>query len=442
MKNLKPMLAVMLLILSSQQLIADELDQVLGPVGFNSGQLILLADPNSEWGVHSFTIYCNDIELPQEKRERFYQIVNTEESTITIRSEAPYRSKNTAVSRTVQLTPGTRKVLSLRSSGLAEWSLRERDPEWAKKRISRYTPAGVYSAQDGPEGKRIYAQIDTPPQEKQEVKRLEKKKEPLKNRHGVAIIVGNKNYRENGAEIPDVDFAHNDAEAMYRYVTQMLGFRKGNVIMLKDATQAQLTSVFGSADNPRGQLYNWVREDKSDVFVYYSGHGAPGLSNGKGYLVPTDANPMTIELNGYPLERLYKNLSKVPGKSLTVVLDACFSGGSQEGSVIQEASSISLKLVEPKQTVNKAAILTASALNQVASWDKKARLGLFTSYFLKGVYGKADGPDFGNQDGTVTLDELKNFLEDEVNYFARREYFRQQDPQISGIGSLEMGTYQ
>jgi len=267
-----------------------------------------------------------------------------------------------------------------------------------------------------------------------------KEKEDL-NRYGVAVVVGNKSYQSSGAGIPDVDYAHNDADAIYRYVVEELGFREGNVILLKDATQAQMFSVFGSSDNPKGKLYNWTKDGKSDIFVYYSGHGAPGISNGKGYLLPVNSDPMTVELNGYPLERLYKNLSQIPARSMTVVLDACFSGSSQSGTVVKGASSIALKVVKPQQVIRNAAVLTAADVNEVASWDNDARMGLFTSYFLKGVGGAADGPDFGDQDGVITLGELKGFLQEEVTYMARREFFRGQHPQVTGEADLELVEY-
>jgi hypothetical protein len=62
---------------------------------------------------------------------------------------------------------------------------------------------------------------------------------------------------------------------MKRYVPRTLGFREENIIYEENATGAVLTRIFGTDDTAKGQLYNWVRDEKSDVFVYYSGHGAP-----------------------------------------------------------------------------------------------------------------------------------------------------------------------
>lgn len=252
------------------------------------------------------------------------------------------------------------------------------------------------------------------------------------NRYGVAVIIGNRNYQSNNRDVPNVDFAHNDADAVYQYVTQTLGFREGNVILLKDATQADMVSTFGTAGNPKGKLYDWVKPNQSDVFVFYSGHGAPSVNNGQGYLLPVDGNPMKVELNGFPLDTLYSNLAKIPAHSTTIILDACFSGASATGSVVRSASSISLKLVESNAHIPKATVLTAAGLSEVASWDESAKQGLFTSHFLKGISGDADEDGFGNGDGRITLGELKKYLQEEVTYNARRLYGRDQNPQITG----------
>ena len=127
------------------------------------------------------------------------------------------------------------------------------------------------------------------------------------NREAVAVIIGNKAYT---GDTPEVTYAHNDAEAMKRYVIDVLGYREGNIIDLRDATKGQFESVFGSAGNHRGQLFNWVRPGRSDVTVFYSGHGVPGLQDRRGYLLPVDADPNFAELAGYPLDTLYANLGR------------------------------------------------------------------------------------------------------------------------------------
>jgi hypothetical protein len=76
--------------------------------------------------------------------------------------------------------------------------------------------------------------------------------------------------------------------------------------------------------------------------------------------------------------------------------------------------------------------LRCESSDQFASWDEKARLGLFTKHLLSGLGGDADKGEFGNGDGNVTLGELKTYLDDEMTYQARRRFNRKQQASIQG----------
>ena len=250
------------------------------------------------------------------------------------------------------------------------------------------------------------------------------------NKDAVAVIIGNKDY---AGSVPDVDFAHNDAEAMKRFVIDVLGFREGNIIDLRNATMGQLTAVFGTENNAKGQLHDWVKAGKSDVVVFYSGHGAPGLSDKRGYLVPSDADPRRIELTGYPVDQLYANLAQVPARRMTVYLDACFSGDTPKGMIIEAASAI---MVQPKlpATASGLTVLTAASRDQVANWDIDAKHGLFTLYLLQALRGKADADPFGDGDGEVTLSEVGRYLDEEMTYQSKRLFGAAREQRATAIG--------
>ena len=131
----------------------------------------------------------------------------------------------------------------------------------------------------------------------------------------IAVIIGNADYKKQGKDIPNVNPAYADAEGIKQYFMKAKGVREGNIIYLKDATSAQLTGVFGSEKNHKGQLFNWVKPNVSKAYIYYAGHGAPTGDEGSAYLVPSDATSETVKLTGYPLATLYKNLGKIPAKS-------------------------------------------------------------------------------------------------------------------------------
>ena len=244
----------------------------------------------------------------------------------------------------------------------------------------------------------------------------------------IAVIIGNANYEKQGKDIPNVNPAYADAEGIKQYFMQAKGIKEGNIIYLKDATGSQLASVFGNEKSYKGKLFNYIKPKKSNVYIYYAGHGAPG-EGGDAYLVPSDTDSQTIQFTGFQLSTLYSNLSKLPAKSVTVILEACFSGGSQSGSLISKASPI---IITPKKTMipNNVKVIAAGSERQMASWEQDSSHSLFTKYFLKAMSGEGDS----NKDGKVSDVELKEYLSDTMTYYARRYYGRDQKVQIHNGG--------
>jgi hypothetical protein len=146
-----------------------------------------------------------------------------------------------------------------------------------------------------------------------------------------------------------------------------------------------------------------------------------------------DANPSALAISGYPLDLLYANLGKLPADKITVVLEACFSGISEAGTVIPSASPV---LIKPKaaNVPPNVTVIAAGAADQIASWDPDKSHGLFTKEFLLAMSGEASKPPYGKGDGKVTLDGLEAFLRENVGYLARRYWGRDQTVQITRGG--------
>ncbi|MBM3512060.1 MAG: caspase family protein, partial [Alphaproteobacteria bacterium] len=249
------------------------------------------------------------------------------------------------------------------------------------------------------------------------------------NPDAIAVIVGNKTY---GGRVPAVEFAHRDAEAFKRYVIDVLGFDGANVIDLRDATKADFENVFGNERQHQGRLWRYVDpRGRSDVVVFYSGHGVPSLKDSRGYLLPVDADPDAPELAGFALDTLYANLTKLEARTVTVFLDACFSGESAKGMLIRATSGISVIPRLPAGS-GKLAVLTAAQGSQVASWDESAKHGLFTHHLLDALHGAADAKEFGNGDGRIELGEIKAYLDRHMTRAARRTFGRIQEASLVG----------
>ncbi len=247
------------------------------------------------------------------------------------------------------------------------------------------------------------------------------------NPDAVAVVIGNQHYLKTKS----VDYAGNDAASIKNYLVQVMGFREGNILYFNDASLDDFYTIFGR-EKQKGMLHDRVKPDLSDVFVYYSGHGAPDLGEGsesKGYIVPVGCNPNYVAQGGYSLETFYNNLERLPAKSLTVVLDACFSGED----LIQKASPMVIRTKYPE--VKKAMVLASSKESQVSNWHVEQQHGLFTYFFLKAIQKKELSDK--NRDGKLTLEEIYQFVSDQaegVPYHSRLMYGspREQNPMLIG----------
>ncbi|HEY9165710.1 MAG TPA: caspase family protein [Candidatus Kryptonia bacterium] len=245
-----------------------------------------------------------------------------------------------------------------------------------------------------------------------------------------AVVIGNKDY----SKAPSVDFAINDAALMKRYLTTTMGYQSDNIIYIEDASQSDMTRVFGNETNYKGQLYDYTAKG-GEVFIYYSGHGAPETDSKEGYIVPVDCDPAHVALNGYALKTLYSNLDKIDTekelKHVTVVLDACFSGSSVKGTLLANVSPIYVTVNKNAMASSNATIITSASGDQVSTWYPDKQQSLFTYFFLKGLQGGADY----KHNNTVTAKQLYEFTADELNgvpRWSRRLSSKDQTPTFYG----------
>lgn len=241
----------------------------------------------------------------------------------------------------------------------------------------------------------------------------------------IAVVIGNAYYQKTAP----VNFAINDAQLMKLYLTNVLGFKEGNVIFVMNATKAEFEGLFGSENNYKGKLFNYIKPDVSDVFIFYSGHGAPNPETRDAYFIPTDCDPDYVELQGYALKTFYSNLAKLPAKSTTVVLDACFSGAG----VIKNISSVRIKPKDTEEDIKNSAIFSSSNGTQVSSWYHQKKQGIFTYFFLKAIHDHQNADI--NKDNDLTFNEIYDYISNKTNgipYYARRLNAVEQTPVLKG----------
>jgi hypothetical protein len=226
--------------------------------------------------------------------------------------------------------------------------------------------------------------------------------------HAHAVVIGIERYRE---ALPRADFAADDARSAAEYFRRVLGVPEENVALLIDdrATKSDFEKYFE----------RWLpnRVEKGDeVYVFFSGHGAPNPKTGESYLVPFDADPTYIEQTGYPIARLYAQLSKLGAKRVLVAMDSCFSGAGGR-SVIAKGARPLVTVVSsgvPRPLI----VIAAAAGDQISNTYQEKRHGLFTYYFLEGL--KRNGEN---------LRASFDYLKPQVARTARREFNSDQEPQ-------------
>lgn len=236
--------------------------------------------------------------------------------------------------------------------------------------------------------------------------------------HAYAIIIGVEEYRD----LPNVDYAKRDAEMVKQYLIKALGYREQNIVALLNdrATRSQIEA----------RLEQWLPKQTTgnsdaEVFVYYGGHGAPDPNTSQAFLVPYDGDPAFLETTAYPLTRLYTSLSELSARSVTVVMDSCFSGAGGRSIMAKGARPMRISVENPVLVAENMVVLSAAAGNQISSALPEKRHGLFTYYFLKGLQGEADA----NKDGTIEVGELYGYLKPQVEAAARRMNV-EQSPQL------------
>jgi uncharacterized caspase-like protein len=157
--------------------------------------------------------------------------------------------------------------------------------------------------------------------------------------------------------------------------------------------------------------------------VYFSGHGIPDAATGQTGLLPFDVDPNYSV--GLPLKELYAALSGLGARSVTVFLDACFTGETREKTLLL-ADSRNIMVV-PREEARGIVVISAAAAGQTSGALTDKEHGIFTYYILKGMSGDADG----DGDNRLTVAELAAYVRSNVKEQAAVAG-REQVPELQG----------
>ncbi|MBQ9231234.1 MAG: caspase family protein [Prevotella sp.] len=216
----------------------------------------------------------------------------------------------------------------------------------------------------------------------------------VSNDNTFAVIIANEHYQDVAA----VPYANNDGTIFAEYCRKSLGLPATNVHLVKDAT----------LNNMKREI-NWLKQvshaykGSAKIIVYFAGHGIPDEATRNAYLLPVDGFATDIT-TGYSLQALYATLGDLQAKSITVLLDACFSGSMRDGGMMASARGVAIKAKNSAPKGNMV-VFSAASGEETAYPYKEKHHGLFTYYLLKKLQMSK---------GNISLGDLQSYVTEEV----------------------------
>ena len=225
-----------------------------------------------------------------------------------------------------------------------------------------------------------------------------------KNPNAYAVVFGIEQYKN----VSSVTYARRDAYWMREYFAKTLGVPEENIYYKTDvdAGKAEFDKVFSQG----GWLDKRIGDGRSDLYIYYAGHGAPDFNSRTAFLIPYDGDPNYASQTGYSIDKMTANLSQLEARSVTVFLDACFSGANRENEILLAGARPVFLDVNTAVAAN-VTLFSAASGNQISSsWAEKQH-GIFSYWLMKGMQGSADA----NRDKILTVEELGGFIRNNVS---------------------------
>ncbi len=243
-----------------------------------------------------------------------------------------------------------------------------------------------------------------------------------------AVIIGVSDYQDG--TIGDLQYADDDAQAIYNFLTSpqagMGGIPESNIRLLVNDE--------ATARNVRSALTTFLRQSTPDdvIFLYIAAHGAPDPYRPDDlYILTHDTEIADIAATAVSMEDVNRSIQDAYAYNKVLITDACHSAGVGSGTRALSNNQINAAFLDYMNNSSGGFVaFTASEANQLSQEGQEygGGHGVFTHYFLQGLRGEADSPEFGGDgDQVVTLGEVMEYTRDRV----RRETRNAQIPTIS-----------
>lgn len=245
-----------------------------------------------------------------------------------------------------------------------------------------------------------------------------------KNPNVYALLIGNEDYSsyQSGLESEvNVDFAVNDARSMKEYLVKTYGVPEENVALKTNATLGQMKQAIVKLCKLAE-----LSGGKAELIFYYSGHGLPDENTKEGYIMPVDISGMEIK-SAIKLNDLYAQLNQWPTKKVSVILDACFSGGARNKSLVA-MKGVKIKPKE-EQVAGNTVVITSSSGEESSSVYREKQHGMFTYFLLQKLK---------ETKGIISLKSLSEDVAEKVKFQSVLQNNKVQTPQV--IASPDFGS--
>ena len=222
------------------------------------------------------------------------------------------------------------------------------------------------------------------------------------NTNALALIIGVDSYKSTSAR---AIYADSDAQVFSDYATQKLGISPGRIKTLVNdgaGEREMLLSV-------KSWLSRSVKQNQSDVYIFFAGHGLASDDGSKMYLLPYDGAPELLDKTAILRDELFADISAANPRSVTVFLDTCYSGTTRGTDMLIASRPIAIRALEQSIPDN-FTVMTAAAGDQTAKPLEEAKHGMFSYFLMKGMEGEADA----NNDNEITAGELHSYVQANV----------------------------
>lgn len=234
-----------------------------------------------------------------------------------------------------------------------------------------------------------------------------------------ALLIGIEHYdRAN-----DLRGVAHDVRELASTLRERGGYTAATVV---DSACTDKDATFGRSSERKAlqeAIAKWLgeRESTDRIILYFSGHGFRD-SEKRLYLASQDCDPSDPGPGGIPISWLRQQLLECSAGSKLLILDSCHSGSarSARGKHVATAGELG-KFFEDTE-----GLVTLAGCRGTQSsylWPAKDH-SIFTYWLIQGLQGNAD------QDprGTITVNELDDYVTRQTRHTAQRIYAMDQQP--------------